>query len=319
MERDKEMRDSQHATAQTVDRFLRAEALPKERIGLVRHLLARCPECLRTTGESSEDSAFGARRRRGEPIPDAAYEDVFSRVERRTGKVAQRLAEERAQSAHLWQVLRDATPEQRRIRVHNDRRFHSWGFCEHLIAESREAGRQAPGRALELAELAVEAAQRLDGRRYGAERVADLRALAWDALANARRWLADFPGAQQALGCARQEIGRGTSDLLIEAMVTSSEAALAIDQGRLEGLEEPLDRAIRTFRRVGDSYLEGRALLLKAVAVGPADPERGEALLRQALRRIEKAAPGRSARIVERLAPLLQPWGGEAVRRRSRA
>jgi hypothetical protein len=300
-----------------VDRFLRAEAMPEERIGLVRHLLVRCPECLRTTGESTEDPAFGLRRR--EPIPESAYNDVLARVEKRTSKVAGRLADERAQAAALWHGLRETTPEQRRIRLHNDRRFHSWGLCEHLIDGSREAGRQEPQRALELAELAVEIAQRLDGRRYGAERVADLRAVAWDALGNARRWLADLKGAAEALRCARQETARGTGDLLTEAIVTTSEAALAIDQGRLAGLEESLDRAIRTFRRVGDSYLEGRALLLKAVAVGPEDPARGESLLRQALRRIEKGAPGRSGLMVEHFAPHLQPWAEAAGSRRRRA
>ena len=309
------MRNSQHATAQTVDRFLRAEAMPEERIGLVRHLLARCPECLRTTGESRADPAFGARRRG--PIPENAYTEAIARVEKRASKVAGRLAQERAQSAPLWQGLRDITPEQRRMRIHNDRRYHSWGFCESLIAESRGAGRKAPERALELAELAVEAAQRLDGRRYGAERVADLRAATWDALANARRWRSDYKGAAEALRCARQETARGTGDVLTEAAVTTSEAALAIDQGRLEGLEESLDRAIRTFRRVGDSYLEGRALLLKAVAVGPDDPARGEALLRQALKRIEKGAPGHSGPMVEHFASRLQPWANTEVRRRS--
>lgn len=303
-----------HASTDTIERFVRSEASAEERQGLVRHLLSRCPECLSTAGETPEVRSFQAAC--GPALPAEAYDQVFATVERQAGKVAQELSAERAQAARLSQSLRDVKMEHRRIRVRNDRRFHSWGLCEHLLAESREAGREHPPRALELAELGVEAARRLDAGRYGAGRVADLCAAAWEAVGNARRWLLDFEGAAEALRCAREELAKGTGDPLIEAVVASAEAALAVETGRFEETRDSLDRAIRVFRRVGDPYLEGRALLLKAVTVGPSDPDRGTALLRKALDCIEKGEPGRGARMVERFAPYLAPWG---LQRRSRA
>lgn len=303
-----------HASPATVGRFVRSEASAEERRRLVRHLLSRCPECLSAAGEVPEVRSFQAAR--GPALPEETYDRAFAQVERQAGQVAQELGAERAQAAGLRQGLRNVKPEHRRMRVRNDRRYHSWGFCERLIAESREAGREHPPEALELGDLAVEASRHLDAGRYGAERVADLRALAWEATGNARRWLLDFDGAADALRCAREELGKGTGDPLAEAVVTSAEAALAVETGSFQGMEPALDRAIRTFRRVGDPYLEGRALLLKAVSVGPSDPDRGTALLRKALDRIEKGEPGRGARMVERFAPYIEPWG---IQRRSRA
>lgn len=306
-----------HASTDIVERFVRSEASAEERQGLIRHLLSRCPECLSTAGEAPQIRSFQAAH--GPALPDEAYDHVFAKVERQAGKVAQDLAAERTQAARLSQGLRDVKVEHRRIRIRNDRRFHSWGFCELLLAESREAGREHPPQALELADLAVEAAHRLDAGRYGADRIADLRAVAWEAVANARRWLMDFEGAAEALRCAREELGKGTGDPLTEAVIASAEAALAVETGRFEGMEPSLDRAIRVFRRVGDPYLEGRALLLKAVTVGPSDPDRGTMLLRKALDRIEKGEPGRGARMVERFAPYLEPWGLQRSGRRHRA
>lgn len=307
---------TQHASVDTVERFLRAEGSQDERAGLIRHLLARCPECLQATGEVPEARTLGVHP--GGPIPATSYDDVFARVESQVRKVAKSLTQERSDAARLAQGLRGISPEQQKIRVRNDRRFHTWGFAEHLIAEGRDVVRHDPARAVDTAELAVEVLHRLDAERYGVERLADLRALAWEAVGNARRWHSDFEGAADAFRCAREELGKGTGDNLTEAMVASSEAALAIEQGRFEGVDESLNRAIRVFRKVQDPYFEGRALLLKAVTVGPVDPDRGTDLLRRALERIEQGAPGRSARLVERLAPLIQPWEGHA-RLRSRA
>jgi hypothetical protein len=232
---------------------------PEEARGLVRRLLANVPE------EPPRRVSAPGRPRPREDAYEPAFEKSLAAVER----AAQDLARERAAAAGLWADFRKEAHDRRRLRVRNDRRHQTWGFCERLLAESGEAARHAPRRALEIADLALEAVRRLDAGRYGADRIADLEARAWGAVAEGRRLRSDLDGARYALDCARQALERGTGDPLEKASVAALEAALAVDLGDYAGAAESLDRAMRIHRRLGDPHFAGDALVQEALAEHP--------------------------------------------------
>lgn len=238
-----------------IDKFLSpSELSPEEARGLVRRLLA-------AAGPGEEPAPAVPRM---EP-PAGAYDRAFAAVGERVEEQARDLARERAAVAALWAELADHDPGGRRLRVRNDRRFHTWAFCDRLLDESRRAGRSEPRRALEPAELALEAAHHLDPGRYGAERLADLLGTAWSAVGEARRLLGDREGAGAALDCAREVLARGTGDPLARAALAGHDASLAMDLHEYAEAAGHLDRAIHLHRRYGDAEFAGDHLVREAL------------------------------------------------------
>jgi transcriptional regulator with XRE-family HTH domain len=70
-------------------------------------------------------------------------------------------AEDRRQGEELWNRLADLSPDGKLAVVRLAREFQTWPLCERLCAESERDG----GRALELARLAQEVAERVPGAR----------------------------------------------------------------------------------------------------------------------------------------------------------
>ena len=77
----------------------------------------------------------------------------------------------------LTELLREPAQERRR-RIWNEESFHSPRICELLEERSREAWFSDPAAALEMADLAVTAAECLDPGRYGSSWVEEARAMA---------------------------------------------------------------------------------------------------------------------------------------------
>lgn len=244
--------------AQMARGLLRSETSPEEARSAVRRLLAIAPE---ESGKSSPAVPSGSP----EP-PENAYERVFDGVLARVEREASELDRERSAAAGLWAELQEQKREGWRLRVRNDRRFHTWAFGEHLLDESRDTGRGGdPERALAIADLALEAVHHLDAGRFGEERVADLQALAWLAVEEARRLQRDLEGARAALDCATEVLARGTGDPLARALLAGHEAALAVDLQEYAEAAEHLDRAIRLHRRFGDVDYAGERLVQEAL------------------------------------------------------
>jgi len=268
----------QHASPKVIQRFLRSELSKEESSGLVRHLVARCPECLSAAGRLGRVCRTG-------------YDAAFAAVERQVDAREWELARQRVLAVEQWRELRLHPSLRRRWRIQNDPRFGTWGFCERLLEECLALGGRDPAQAGELASLAVEAAARLDGERYGAERVADLQAFAWGVLGEAHRLQLDLSAAGAALASARAACGKGTGNSLEEARLVSFEMSLAKDEGEIEDAVEALGWVARVYRRAGERLCEGRALLLQAEAAGELDPDRGLDLLDQAGERTGRGDP----------------------------
>lgn len=196
------------------------------------------------------------------------YGAAFDRVAARLGDHLDRvLRESREASALLEELLLE--PRERRLeRVCSEPRLWLLKLCERLEAASRRAWAGEPATAVEMAELAVEVAERLDPLGYGEVLVTDARALAWAYLGNARRIASDLGRAEEALVHAEQLYRQLGADLLTEAEILVFQASLRNTQGRFAEAAGLLDHALWLYREAGDLHQEGRTLLLKGMVLG---------------------------------------------------
>lgn len=222
------------------------------------------------------------------------YGAAFDRVAAGLGEHLDRvLRETREASILLGELL--LQPRERRLeRVRSEPRIWLLKLCERLEAASRKAWAEAPATAVEMAELAVEVAERLDPRRYGEPLVADARALAWAYLGNARRITSDLGRAEEALAHAERLYRQFEADFLTEAEILVFQSSLRNTQGRFAEAAALLDRAFWLYREAGDLHQEGRALILKGMVLGDGgDLEAAIASLAEGLPRIDPAAEPR--------------------------
>jgi hypothetical protein len=109
------------------------------------------------------------------------------------------LARSRAEAPRLLEDLLSSAPEDRLSRLHTEPRFASWGLCELLVRESRQAAADKASEALHLADLAVHAADRIpENDPFEDKWIYQLRSLAWAAHANACRVQGDYPSAERS-------------------------------------------------------------------------------------------------------------------------
>ena len=163
-------------------------------------------------------------------------------------------------------------PEARRSTIRTEGRFSLYGLAEGLTTRARAECLADVSRAVELAELAVEVADAVDPRLYPPGMVADGRALAWAAVANARRVRGDLVEADRAIGAARGLVAQGSQDGSVLAELGSLEGSLRIDEARFDEAVEVLERSAEFYRRDGNRTLEGKVRFQLGNAAG----ERGD-------------------------------------------
>jgi tetratricopeptide (TPR) repeat protein len=224
------------------------------------------------------------------------YGRAFERAAARIGDGMDLVVRESGRVPALLQELLRETPARRRERIRSDARFHLVKLCHRLQEESREAWADDPARAVEMADLSLAIAERLDVGFYGEGLAADTRALAWAYLGNALRIASDLRRAEKALGHAEDLCRTLGSDLLTEAEILGFRASLRNTQGRFDEAAGLLDRSFELYREAGDRHQQGRTLILKGMVVGE-DGRFREAirLLRRGLARVDT---GREPRLV---------------------
>jgi hypothetical protein len=111
-------------------------------------------------------------------------------------------------------------------RVEDDERFHHWGLCQHLLAESQRAVASSAVLARDLSDLAVAVAMRLDPRHYHLSWTEDLRAKAWCLHADACRRLNQTEAALVALSRAQRHAQVGTASAELGARIEKTEMSL---------------------------------------------------------------------------------------------
>ncbi|HEX6902963.1 MAG TPA: helix-turn-helix transcriptional regulator [Thermoanaerobaculia bacterium] len=103
--------------------------------------------------------------------------------------------EDREEAPGLWARLQSLEPESRSLAVEEGEEYWKWALCELICHESTKLVRMSPGRAAELAGLAVTIAQRVPGPDAWRSH---LRGYAWAHLGNACRAGGNRQGAEEA-------------------------------------------------------------------------------------------------------------------------
>jgi transcriptional regulator with XRE-family HTH domain/soluble cytochrome b562 len=102
------------------------------------------------------------------------------------------LEQARREAKELWDYLKERPARERRILVEGAKEYQGWAFCERLCSASESEAPDDPGKAVELAELAVRVAELSRGEHTLIE------GYAWAFLGNARRAQGQHASAEAA-------------------------------------------------------------------------------------------------------------------------
>jgi tetratricopeptide (TPR) repeat protein len=170
----------------------------------------------------------------------------------------------RRDAAELWDRLKACTPEVQRELVTAAPEFRSWALVLRVCEASVRAAAHKPEDALELADLALFIAERVEGEESWLPR---LQGFAWAHVANARRVANDHDGADEAFVRAWTlwRAGSPAEDLVPEWRLLDLESSLRRDERRFPEAVDLLDRALAASR--GNRAASGRILLNKESAL----------------------------------------------------
>jgi tetratricopeptide (TPR) repeat protein len=254
--------------------FGRGSLSRQRRRRVVRHLLTDCATC---------------RKAAAEMLP--SYGEAFARSWQEVERCGAELALEREAAPLLLQELLAQAPERQGESVAQDARLQTWSLCERLLDLSRDWGFQNPNRALELAQLGVDVARRLNPAVYGESRVNDLYARAWVMQGNAQRIQSDFQAAERSFAQAEGLLKQGTGDPLEKAHLLLQRASFCGSQQRFGEAFRLLDRVNVIARRCEDPQLQGRALITRGFLLGIArDAEAAIRYLKDGIRKLDAGA-----------------------------
>jgi transcriptional regulator with XRE-family HTH domain/tetratricopeptide (TPR) repeat protein len=171
-----------------------------------------------------------------------------------------RMELDRRQAGELWEEVKVLKPAGRRRTVLEEARFWTWAFAERLCEESRRMAAHSADRALELAELAVEVAQ----RAAVPERWRPfLVGYCWGFIGNARRVKGNLPFADEAF-CRAEELWQA-----------GAPEGWPLDGGRLLDLKASL-------RRHQGRFSESLALLNAVLMLPISSEDKARILLKKA-------------------------------------
>jgi tetratricopeptide (TPR) repeat protein len=169
------------------------------------------------------------------------------------------------------------------------RDFWTWGLCERLLEKSWELRQKDPSRMVDLAQHAVEVAQRIDPEKYGAQNMADLLARSWAGLANAYRISDQLALADSAFSQAFEAHREGTGTPIFQARLAELFASLLCDQRKFPDALQVLDLAYSLYLDHKALHDAGRALVKKGLQTGyTGDPEEGIQLLARGLKLLDR-------------------------------
>ena len=195
-------------------------------------------------------------------------------------------AHERYQAETIWNRL-DGQPPERQQEILAETTLTSAALFYFLIEKSREIGRSEPRRGTQIAELALSSLEALARRSDDGKLFANLQALGWTRLANARCLASDLQGAEQGFAEAERFLEQGGRRPAVEAELLAFKASLRREQRRFLEARELLDRA-------GASCPGTEADLMAKI------------LLIQASVRFEEGHPAASIPFLEQTLPLVR-------------
>jgi tetratricopeptide (TPR) repeat protein len=277
----------EHPDPQILNRLLHEELSLAERRQLVRHLLSGCSACLAAVRPLWGVLSFLGH---GQPrIHPASYQKAFDRAFEVGRDRELTLARERLAAPPLCSELLQHAGRQRLEIARSHRRFHTVAVCELLTALSRQGAATDAAAGVELAELALAVAGRLDAKRCGRTVIQALQSAAWGCLGEARRRLGDLAGAERCLQRAEDLLPEVPTDPLERPELWRRKAALALDQGHETAAEALLERAGAGYSAAGDERRKGQVLVERGLLLA-SQGRREEALARlgDGLRRLDE-------------------------------
>ena len=226
---------------------------------------AACRKLLEESGFRNEALAALATakppgRARGSISPEA-YSVVLDRVFHSIVEENKEIEHQRSAAPALFAELEGLSSSQQELLVRNSGRYQVWGLAEELLIRARHGWTDDPFRSEELAQLAVEIADRLRVSGFRARLLNDLKAEAWSYVANCRRIRSDHFGAQKAFRKAELLLAGGSGDRTERARLLDLEASLSLDSRDFQGAERLLTEAIEEYRASNNRHLEGRSLM----------------------------------------------------------
>lgn len=277
-----------HPPRETLEAFLVGHLTSGEKRDVIVHLIAGCGEC-QSALEPIAAVMFKPGANRAAAADESLYAEPFAAAFAAARERKAALERERAEARLKMAQLLYGRRRSGEAPLADGPGFWTWGLCETLLDTSWDLRESDPSGMLHLAELAVEASERLDPAVCGAAPLADLRAQAWSGLANACRVSDRLALADTAMARACQARREGTGSPLLRARIAELSASLLCDQRQFPAAFRLLDLAYRLYRRHGDLHDAGRALITKGLHTGyTGDPEEGIRLIARGLRRVER-------------------------------
>jgi tetratricopeptide (TPR) repeat protein len=262
-----------HISADLLRRFIGRATTNQESMRLVRHLLRGCEQCGALTQRILGESGYWGFLKRAAGFSAEEYDQAFETALHFATQEERRAAVARLRGWGQWAALSPLLPEERDALVAAEKDFHHWGFYRALLDASRWFSINDPREAVDIVQLAIRVAERLDPAAVGGEQSAmDLRAKGWAILGNARRLASDLDGARQALNEAWRLHEQGTQDPLEKAFILGLDASWVRVMGDFETAETILEEALKIYGTANDHHMQGRTLLKMGDAIGYADP-----------------------------------------------
>jgi len=291
---------TEHPTAEILEQFFRG-SVEAEVIEQVEHHLEEegCVQCLLAARKLLVEVEPERRENLGRFTQRDRYTDA-ERLESLEAGLRQSLCRgtlvsgEHTVAPELLSELERRSPTARREAIRTSERYQLFGLADYLSQASRGAVFRDVARALEIGALAVEVADTLDPRVYGATFAAEQRALARACMGNARRVASDLFGAERSFQEALLLIAHGIELSIVGADVGSLLGSLRIDQGRYLEARNVLEMALKAYRAHQFDQDACKVLLKLADVEGySGNAERAVEILENAVPLAEEVGTGR--------------------------
>lgn len=200
--------------------------------------------------------------RTAEPVEAAGYDRAFAGLTRSLGELQERIRRNQERVRARYLDLPDQPPGRQRTVLDNSAPQMLAALSVALMRRSYRQRFGSVTRSLELAALAVEAADRVAGTEYlSRESAADLQAEALAHRANAERLNSRYRAAHRTLAAAERLRAAGTGDRHLKATLLHFRSALHDAEGRVDKAARLLDREIAVRRLLGNDHELGQALI----------------------------------------------------------
>jgi tetratricopeptide (TPR) repeat protein len=228
--------------------------------------------------------AIAVQKRSGSVFLDGALRSIADLHEMEQSRL-----EEWLEAHAAWADVRSLSTKKRRDKVRLTRTLHTLAFLELLMEEG--GGGVPPAESEEFFYLALLVAAQLPSPAFSVKLKNDLCADCCAEIANARRRLAKWPAARDALQKGIQYVEKGKRDGVVEAKVLCVAGALEANLGNITEAGKLLRRATGLLDATSQTFLRSRTLAQLANLLVEADPVESLNIVEQCLALVPPGNP----------------------------